>query len=146
MGRISPIRRHQLQGWWRHLLPSRTKLGSPASVPTTAWTPSCTVGTASQAQACSFTSTFTATHPRGESSCMETISQVWPLHNKELNMFTRLSKVPSDLKQKCTQLPTPFSGTVFNALSHGVIHFVRSVSFKNLEMEVFDWLLKNFNQ
>ena len=41
-----------------------------------------------------------------------------------------------------TQLPTPFSGTVFDALSHGVIHFVRSVSFKNLEMEVSDWLVE----
>ena len=39
-----------------------------------------------------------------------------------------------------------FSGTVFHALSLGVIHIVRSVSFKNLKMEVFDWLLKNFNQ
>ena len=37
-------------------------------------------------------------------------------------------------------------GTVFHALSHGVIHFVWSVSFKNLKMEVFDGLLKNFNQ
>ena len=37
-------------------------------------------------------------------------------------------------------------GTVFHALSHGVIHFVRSVSFKNLEVEVSDWLFKNFNQ
>ena len=36
-----------------------------------------------------------------------------------------------------TQLPTPFSGTVFDALSHGAIHFVLSVSFTNLEMEVF---------
>ena len=48
-----------------------------------------------------------------------------------------LSKGSSGRKQKCTQFPTPFSGTVFDALSHGVIHFVRSVSFKNLEMEVF---------
>ena len=40
------------------------------------------------------------------------------------------------------------SGTVFHALSHGVTHFVWSVSSKheNLKMEVFDWLLKNFNQ
>ena len=48
-----------------------------------------------------------------------------------------LSKGSSGRKQKCTQFPTPFSGTAFNALSHGVIHFVWSVSFKNLEMEVF---------
>jgi len=53
---------------------------------------------------------------------------------------------PSYLKQKCTQFLTPFSGTVFYALSHGVIHFVQSVSFKNLKIEVFDWPLKNFNQ
>ena len=42
-----------------------------------------------------------------------------------------LSKRLSDLKQKCTQLLTPFSGMVFHALSHGVIHFARSVSFEN---------------
>ena len=35
------------------------------------------------------------------------------------------------------QFPTPFLDTVFDALSHGVIHFVWSVSFKNLETEVF---------
>ena len=33
-----------------------------------------------------------------------------------------------------------------SALSHGVIYFVPRVSSKNLEMEVSDWLLKNFNQ
>ena len=44
---------------------------------------------------------------------------------------THLSKAPSDLKRKCTLFPTPFSGTVFNALSLGVIHFVRSVSLRN---------------
>ena len=57
-----------------------------------------------------------------------------------------LSKGLSGRKQKCTQFLTPFSGTIFHALPHGVIHFVQSVSFKNLQMEVFDWLLKNFNQ
>ena len=40
---------------------------------------------------------------------------------------SQLSKITSDLKQKCTQLPTPFWGTVFHAISLGVIHFVRSV-------------------
>ena len=60
--------------------------------------------------------------------------------------MSHLSKAPSDLKQKCTQFPTPFLGTDFHALSHGVVHFVRSVSFRNLEMEASDWLLKNFNQ
>ena len=34
-------------------------------------------------------------------------------------------------KQKCTQFLTPFSGTVFYAPSHGVIHFARSVSPRN---------------
>ena len=57
-----------------------------------------------------------------------------------------LSKGSSGHKQKCTPFLTPFSSTVFHALSHGLIHFVRSVSFENLKMEVFDWLLKNFNQ
>ena len=42
-----------------------------------------------------------------------------------------LSKGTSDLKQKCTQLATPFWSTVFHALSHGVIHFVRSVRSRN---------------
>ena len=42
-----------------------------------------------------------------------------------------LSKATSDLKQKCTQFLTSFSGTVFHALSHGVIRFVRSVGPRN---------------
>jgi len=65
------------------------------------------------------------------------------MHN---NSSTHLSKGTSGLKQKCTQPPTSFFGTVFHALSHDVIHFVPRVSSKNLEMEVPDWLLKNFNQ
>ena len=56
---------------------------------------------------------------------------------KEEFGIPHLSKGSRGRKQKCTQFPTPFSGTGFDALSHGVIHFVRSVSFKNLEMEVF---------
>ena len=44
---------------------------------------------------------------------------------------SHLYKAPSDLKQICTQFPTPVSGKVFNALSLGVIHFVRSVSLRN---------------
>ena len=44
-----------------------------------------------------------------------------------------------------SKLVMTFSNAVFYALSHGAIHFVRSVSFKNLEMEVSNWLLKNFN-
>ena len=43
-----------------------------------------------------------------------------------------LSKGRSGLKQKCTQTPTPFLSTVFHALSHGEIHFLPSVSSKNL--------------
>ena len=58
----------------------------------------------------------------------------------------QLSKITSDLKQKCTLLLTSFLGTVFHALSHDVIHFVPCVSSKNFEMEVSDWQLKNFNQ
>ena len=50
------------------------------------------------------------------------------LHGKDMS---HLSKRPSDLKQNGTQEKTPFSGTVFNTLSHGVIRFVASVSFKN---------------
>ena len=46
-------------------------------------------------------------------------------------MQSHLSKGPSDLKQKCTQLLTLFSATVFNALSLSVILFVRSVRFRN---------------
>ena len=44
---------------------------------------------------------------------------------------SHLSKHPSDLKQYGTQEKTPFSSTVFHALSHGVIRFVASVSSKN---------------
>ena len=44
---------------------------------------------------------------------------------------THLSKHKSDLKQKCTQLLTPFSGKVFHALSHYGIHFAWSVSLEN---------------
>ena len=52
----------------------------------------------------------------------ETIGAIDPSH---------LSKGLSYLKQKCTQLPTPFSGTVSNALTLGVIRFVQSVSLRN---------------
>ena len=44
---------------------------------------------------------------------------------------SHLSKGTSDLKPKYTQLATPFWGTVFHALSHGVIYFVRSVRLRN---------------
>jgi len=63
-----------------------------------------------------------------------------------LNLPSHLSKSPSDIKEKCTQLLTPFLGTALNTLSHSVTHFAGSVSFGNLKLEVSDWLLKNFNQ
>ena len=53
------------------------------------------------------------------------------LDHLQVSLPPHLSKATSDLKQKCTQLPTPFLGTVFNALSQGVIHFVLSVSLRN---------------
>ena len=46
-------------------------------------------------------------------------------------IHTHLSKRPSDFNQNGTQEKTPFSSTVFHALSHGVIRFVASVSSKN---------------
>ena len=53
--------------------------------------------------------------------------------NKHILQLARphLSKITGDLKQKCTQLLTPFLGTVFHALSLGVIHFIRSVRSRN---------------
>ena len=53
------------------------------------------------------------------------------------NMQPQLSKIASDLKQKCTQLLTPFLGTVFHALTWCDSFFV-SVTYKNPEMEVFE--------
>ena len=72
---------------------------------------------------------------------VRTISSVTqqPLQIVRYCRVSHLSKGSSGRKQKCTHFQTPFSGTVFDALSHGVIHFVRSVSFKNLEIKVF-WL------
>ena len=35
---------------------------------------------------------------------------------REAFLFITSSQKPNNLKQKCTQLPTPFLGTVFNAL------------------------------
>ena len=52
---------------------------------------------------------------------------------------SHLSKGSSDLKQKCTQPTTAFLGTVFNALSHGLIHLVC-----NVRSRLFQWL-KLFN-
>ena len=45
--------------------------------------------------------------------------------------FAHLAKDTSGYKQKCTQFLTLPSGTVFYALSHGVIHLARSVGFEN---------------
>ena len=78
--------------------------------------------------------------------CVYLLLKMCASHEDPSNVGSHLSKSQSDLKQKCTQLPTSFLGTVFNALAQDVIHFVRSVSFKNLKLEVSDWLLKNFNQ
>ena len=50
--------------------------------------------------------------------------------------ISHLSKRPSDLKQNGTQEKTPFSSTVFNTLSHGVIHFLVSVSSKKTAIEI----------
>ena len=47
--------------------------------------------------------------------------------------MSHLAKCLSDLKQNGTQEKTPFSGIVFHTLSHGVLRFVASVSFKNHE-------------
>ena len=44
---------------------------------------------------------------------------------------SHLAKWPSDVKQNGTQEKTPFSGTVFNTFSHGVLCSVASGSFKN---------------
>ena len=63
-------------------------------------------------------------------------------HSQNEQYLTHLSKGISGFQQKCTQLP----GTFFPALSHGLINFVPSVSSRNLETEVSDWLLKKFNQ
>ena len=62
-------------------------------------------------------------------------------HNEDLRQLvlteswdlpaSHFAKRPSDLKQNGTQEKTPFSGTVFHTLSHGVLRFVASVSFKN---------------
>ena len=59
---------------------------------------------------------------------------------------SHLAKRPSDLKQNGPQVKTPFSGKVFQTLSHGVLRFVASVGFKNHRIEASDWLVKNFNQ
>jgi len=61
---------------------------------------------------------------------LELLELLVDLDQSSLNNEAHLSKRTSDLKQKCTQLAKPW-GTVFHALSHGVIHFVRSVRSRN---------------
>ena len=85
------------------------------------------------------------------SSTTENIGLMFKMHSHQIELYCsihppHLSKGQSGLKQKCTQTPTSFWRTIFHALSHNVIHFVPRVISKNLEMEVSDWLLKNFNQ
>ena len=46
-------------------------------------------------------------------------------------LLTHLAKRPSDPKRKGAQEKTPFSETVFHIRSHGVLHFVVSVGFRN---------------
>ena len=48
-----------------------------------------------------------------------------------VGIIAHFSKRPSDLKLNGTQEKTPFSGTVFHTLSHDVVHFVASGSFKS---------------
>ena len=52
-----------------------------------------------------------------------------------LKTAPHFAKCLSDLKQKGTQEKTPVPGTVFHTLSHGVLSFVASVSFKNHSLE-----------
>ena len=65
--------------------------------------------------------------------------------NPRITIFTSFKRLKWP-QTKMHTISTSFLGTVFHALSHGAIHFVCSVSFKNLEMEVSDCLLKNVNQ
>ena len=46
-------------------------------------------------------------------------------------MEPHLAKRPSGLNQNGTQEKTPFLGTIFHTLSHGVLRFVASVGLKN---------------
>jgi len=55
------------------------------------------------------------------------------------HIFSHLSRGTSGLKQKSTQTLTPSLSIVFHALSHGEIHFVPSISSKNLWIGSF-WL------
>ena len=58
-----------------------------------------------------------------------------------------LSKGPNYLKKKCTQLPTPFSGTVFNALSLGVINLIGVLAWETTFslVEILQQPIKNFH-
>ena len=61
-----------------------------------------------------------------------------------LTDISHLSKLPSDLKQNGTQEKTPFSGTVFNTLSHGMVRgFFASVRPKNYSLSGWNFLTAN---
>ena len=83
--------------------------------------------------------------PRDDSWYAHWCHEIKTFHSKIFSMkrskiiltMPHLSKRISDLKQKCTQLLTPFSGMVFHALSHDGIHFAWSVSF---ELNRSSWL------
>ena len=47
-----------------------------------------------------------------------------------LEYYSHFAKRLRDLKQNGTQKKTPFSGTVFNTLSHGVVALLRVVAQK----------------
>ena len=61
---------------------------------------------------------------------------------------TPLSKRKSNLKQKSEELLTPLYSIISCALSKGatVIHYLQSVSYKNIWIEASDWLLENFHK
>ena len=61
-----------------------------------------------------------------------------------LRMLRKQISITSFQKPKWPQ--TKMYTTTDIILSHGVTHFVRSFSFKNLKLEVTDRLLKNFKQ
>ena len=67
-------------------------------------------------------------------ACLKLVKEWEPKSDTFFLRYTSrpcLAKRPSDLKQNGTQEKTPFSGSVFHTLSHGVVRFVASVSFKN---------------
>ena len=61
-------------------------------------------------------------------SGLQHIRWVYNVNCNTVKVRSHLSKGTSGHKQKCTQTQTSFLSTVFHALPHGVIGFVRSVS------------------